>query len=248
MPAPPASDEFYVGYLQERLPRTRRLVRAAVLALSLTGVGFGVAMVASQRSPGDAVWHEREASISGVVVLRPYPMVRSRGAGQPAVLVVATGKHGARDRLARHEGAVVTLRGTRLARDGRFLFELADGGDAITPLPGTTRVVPPEVLGRVTVRGEVIDPKCYMGAMKPGSGKTHRACAVRCIAGGIPPMLVAREAGSTPEYYLLADEHGGAVNERVLPWVGDVVDARGTLVRDDGVLVLRLDPGGLTRR
>lgn len=248
MPAP-TSDEFYVGYLPETPPRTRRLVRAAVLAFSLAGLGLGVAMVASQRSPGDAVWNPRPVSISGVVALEPYPMLRSRGGAEPAVLVVATGKHGARDRLAGHEGRLVTLRGTRLARDGRVLFELADGADAITPRPGSPPpIAAPENLGRVAVRGEVIDPKCFMGAMKPGSGKTHRACAVRCIAGGIPPMLVARDAGSTPEYYLLADEHGGAVNERVLPWVGDVVDARGTLIVVDGVLVLRLDPAGLTRR
>ena len=45
----------------------------------------------------------------------------------------------------------------------------------------------PQVLAdNVTLKGEIIDPKCYLGAMKPGGGKTHKACAMRCIAGGIP--------------------------------------------------------------
>lgn len=30
--------------------------------------------------------------------------------------------------------------------------------------------------------------------MKPGEGKAHRACAIRCIAGGIPPVSTTIEA------------------------------------------------------
>ena len=39
------------------------------------------------------------------------------------------------------------------------------------------------------VKGEIVDPKCFFGVMKPGEGKPHKDCAIRCILGGIPPVL-----------------------------------------------------------
>ena len=40
---------------------------------------------------------------------------------------------------------------------------------------------------------------CFLGVMKPGRSKPHRACAVRCISGGIPPFKVPGHArGGVP--------------------------------------------------
>ncbi len=79
----------------------------------------------------------------------------------------------------------------------------------------------PQVLAEhVTLKGEIIDPKCYLGAMKPGGGKTHKACAMLCISGGVPPMLVTRDANKQETFYLLTTDQGGVANELVLPFVG----------------------------
>ena len=43
--------------------------------------------------------------------------------------------------------------------------------------------------GETRLKGEIYDPKCAFGAMKPGFGKPHRSCAIRCISGGVPPIL-----------------------------------------------------------
>ena len=60
-------------------------------------------------------------------------------------------------------------------------------------------------LGEVTIIGEIVDSKCYLGVMNPGRTKVHRDCATRCISGGIPPMLVTADAT-----YLLVGTDGRA--------------------------------------
>jgi hypothetical protein len=103
------------------------------------------------------------------------------------------------------------------------------------------------VVGRVTLQGEVIDPKCYLGAMRPGGGKTHKACAILCISGGIPPMLVTRDAENRETFYLLTTCDGAAANDSVLPFVGDLVEVQGNLLSTGDLLVLQLSPGGIRR-
>jgi hypothetical protein len=59
-------------------------------------------------------------------------------------------------------------------------------------------------LGLIKINGEIIDPKCYFGVMKPGKGKPQCDCAIRCILGGITPMLVVKNEQGDANYYLLA--------------------------------------------
>ena len=78
--------------------------------------------------------------------------------------------------------------------------------------------------------------------MKPGQGKTHRGCAIRCLSGGVPAVFhVVNQAGQ-PMYFLLADQSGGAVNDRVLDVVADPLEINGEVVRYDDLYVLRADP------
>lgn len=50
-------------------------------------------------------------------------------------------------------------------------------------------------LGETTLKGEIVDSKCYLGVMNPGNLKAHRACAINCIQGGVPPVLLVRDGG-----------------------------------------------------
>jgi hypothetical protein len=60
--------------------------------------------------------------------------------------------------------------------------------------------------------GEVVDAKCYLGAMKPGDGKSHKACATLCVTNGIPAMPVTADsayvivAGWQPDHAKLIAE------------------------------------------
>jgi hypothetical protein len=178
------------------------------------------------------------------------------------ILLVSEGKHGGGERVAALEGRIAKVRGTILERDSVRLMELAES-EAVMPddsLSATDVARLTEIAAnstaasrqRVTLRGEIIDPKCYSGAMKPGEGKAHKECATLCIAGGIPPMFVTTNAAGQRSYYLLADRAGNALtgrmlHEHVLPFVADAVEIAGELETRADLAVLRIDPAGIRR-
>jgi hypothetical protein len=96
-------------------------------------------------------------------------------------------------------------------------------------------------------RGEIIDPKCFAGAMKPGTGKTHKACAALCLRGGIPPAFLS----DTGEIRILTDVSGNALTgtalERVIERVGEPVQLKGVASSIGAIPVLKLDASTLRR-
>jgi sulfoxide reductase heme-binding subunit YedZ len=245
---------MYVGY--RPMPDAHlRFARAIVpICFVLLAVLAGV-LGASQRDPGDGVWAYQEVStLRGELTLMPYPALRIRLGDSDrirTVLLVAAGKAGARERLEPYDGAFVEIRGTTLSRSGDVrVVELASDDDAIREM---SRLAPPDQgvqtaeAGR-TFSGEIIDPKCYFGAMKPGEGKAHKACATLCIAGGVPPMFLIRGPGQPDQHYLLTDLEGGPLGPEILPYVADQVSIRGHVVGGGDLAQLRIDPTTIERR
>jgi hypothetical protein len=262
---PAAHDEdFFIGWLPIP-PSTRRFLRPAVIVLLLTVAVAAIVVALSQHNPGAGEWNTDSAStFDGMVTATPYAMMRVAGErpGDPprTILLVEEGKFGARPRVERLLAGnpagwrAVRASGTVLHRDSRWMLELAEGEgslQALTPaekFPGLA-APPAEVLSvQTTLTGEIIDPKCYLGAMKPGGGKTHKACAALCIAGGIPPMFVTRDTNRQETYHLLTTADGGPANEAVQPFVGDSVNVTGRLERHGDMLFLRLVSDGVQRR
>ncbi len=96
-------------------------------------------------------------------------------------------------------------------------------------------------LGRMTLVGEIVDSKCYLGVMKPGRGKPHRACAVRCISGGIPPVLRVEDHNGNVDLFLLVTSDGDSLPMDVLDLVAEPVEIIGQVVRSGERLLLRAD-------
>ncbi len=90
-----------------------------------------------------------------------------------------------------------------------------------------------------TLVGEIVDTKCYLGAMKPGRGKPHRDCASLCIRGGIPAALLVRTEGGERHLVHLLNPRGQPLGRELLEWVGEPVEVWGTLRRRDNRLFLR---------
>ena len=90
-----------------------------------------------------------------------------------------------------------------------------------------------------TLVGEIVDTKCYLGAMKPGRGKPHRDCASLCIRGGIPAALLVRTEGGERHLVHLLNPQGQPLGRELLEWVGEPVEVWGTLRRRDNRLFLR---------
>ena len=84
--------------------------------------------------------------------------------------------------------------------------------------------------------------------MKPGGGKTHKACAALCISGGIPPMFVTRDTAKNETFYLLVTAEGKPANDLVLPLVGDPVEVSGRVEQQGDLLLLFVTNEGIRRR
>ena len=107
--------------------------------------------------------------------------------------------------------------------------------------------LPPESddLGEVRLQGEIVDSKCYLGVMNPGSGKVHRDCAARCISGGIPAALLVRDAAGRATTVLLANDEGTPMGRSILDYVAEPVVVSGRLSRIGGRLTLRANRAGI---
>jgi sulfoxide reductase heme-binding subunit YedZ len=97
-------------------------------------------------------------------------------------------------------------------------------------------------IGAQTLQGEIIDPKCYFGAMNPGQGKAHLSCAARCISGGIMPVL-KYEVNNKNRYAVLVGLNGESVNDKVLNFIGMPVVIKGSLSSIDNWGVLKINAG-----
>jgi hypothetical protein len=239
-------DDFYVGYLKPARS-LKRFVAGVVTVLLLLVLGIAVLIASAQRDPGDAVWElDMLTSVEGTIRYEPYPVLHPFDRTRKSLLLISEGKLAAPDGLRANEGAAVRLSGFILRREELYLLELSD--EPVVKLTQEAQPVNEARLGeRVTLRGEVIDPKCYAGAMKPGEGKPHKACAVLCLRGGIPPMFLDETGG----LHLLVNGSGDALVgdelEQIVPFVGDRVELGATRARAGEFDQLRVDTGDVRR-
>lgn len=263
-----ATDEFFVGYMPGMPRGIRARVLAALAGVFVAGGAIALLGAAMQRDPGRGLWAEDRSSITGVFRALPYPhLVVGAGAEQRSVLLFCEGKRapGAQtwcgpipDGLTapgRPIGATfvpIDIDGRVVTATGRVLRRLDAPPGSVTALElGSERAdlrvdaaaVQPAAAAsptqRVTLEGEIVDPKCYLGAMKPGNGRVHRACAWLCIKGGIAPVLVVSSSAG-PRCIVLADSGGGAAGAQLAEFAGDRVRIEGELSTQHGLEVLRL--------
>ncbi|MFN0049106.1 MAG: Rieske 2Fe-2S domain-containing protein [Cytophagales bacterium] len=94
--------------------------------------------------------------------------------------------------------------------------------------------------------GQIIDPKCYFGAMNPGEGKTHKACAVRCLSGGIMPVFRYSD-GDQFKYAVLKLTTSEKSNGEYLNFVGDSVTIKGEISQMDNWELISLKEQQIVR-
>lgn len=263
---PASEDDFYIGYLPQAPTAVAGTVRRAVLGLLLLAALVAAVLALAQR-PFDVSFFEFGAprAFVGTVVLEPYPMLRldrpghdgsPDGVAASHYYVVAFGKSGAHQALAPFDGQRVELEGSLIYRDDQTMLELVDG--SVNPLPSGVPLAAVasglESWGEVTLRGEIVDSKCYLGVMKPGHHKPHRACASLCIRGGIPPIFVPygddaanSEAALATGHLLLVGPERRALSDEILDWLAEPVEITGRVHRLDDVWMLEADPRDFRR-
>ncbi len=241
------NDEFYVGYLPTPPALAHRLRRLAFGILVLAAPAGILVAMAHTPSAGGTFEYGHPITVRGELEWHPQPALRVReGASVRHVALVAQGKHGV-EGLEALDGRPVTMSVTRFHRDQDEMFEVASA-PALDTLAAPLPAAVVGALGAVTLRGEIGDGKCDLGVMNPGDGTLHRACAVRCLSGGVPPMLLLRDAQGREARVALAGREAPLPGDLVRRWAGAVVTVKGTLVRRDGAPILLVDDGSAVER
>jgi type 1 fimbria pilin len=81
----------------------------------------------------------------------------------------------------------------------------------------------------ITVKGEVIDQPCYESGGK--RGESHKTCALSCAKRG--NQLAVVEDGTNAVYSVTGD-YAANKNEKLIPFVAEMVEVKGTVTEKDG--------------
>jgi hypothetical protein len=242
--------DFFIGWESRIAPRLARF-QAGIAAVLLAGfVGLGVLLGARADDPARADFAVVPGQpgfampdlgeVTGTLVLHPYPHL-VRDAGGP-VLLSGGGKYAAPEAIAALEGRLLRAEGFLTARGTIAMLATdevpADLGPG-PPLPA------PVALGTWQVTGEICDGKCASGAMRPGTGIGHRACATLCIAGEVPPVFVPTAPVAGHAFLLLAGPDGGKMPPQLSDAIGLRVRLSGTVERRGGLAIFRAEPSSL---
>ena len=132
-------------------------------------------------------------------------------------------------------GYTVVIRGTLIQYQNKTWMELTEGNESIISIEKSIANYAQKIIsvGHQSISGEIVDPKCFFGVMNPAYNKIHRSCAIRCISGGISPVLAVREDGFFTDYYFVIDEFGKPLNQDILQYVGFSVDLSGEIEQVD---------------
>ncbi len=232
------SNEFYVGYGEGAGPKTKRILRRFVIGAIAATLLSALVFVFNQAQAVDSRFDFASPStISGVYYENPYPLLRlSLGEGKVKdVVLLGFGKFGSQKYLEAFREPGKSLAGRRMEVKGNLIYynggsflQISEEQDIKLLSDKIVTDEFPNFLGERTVEGEIVDPKCYFGVMKPGYGKIHRSCAALCISGGIPPVLVER-IEEQERHYLITDQNGRPVHREIIPYIAQAARLKGQL-------------------
>ncbi|OEK01946.1 hypothetical protein BFP97_10640 [Roseivirga sp. 4D4] len=200
--------------------------------------------------------------VKGVIRMEPVPHIRvladEEGKIGKNIMLIDFGKFGARSSVEKMQektgGSIsdfeVTIRGTLIYQDGFTLMELTEKENALLDWKEVMAFMPIEEVPPayyVELTGEIVDPKCYFGSMKPAQNKPHLSCAALCISGGIPPVYVVQTKAKTARYFILKGQDGQDINEEVLDFVAQGVKIQGEFLKHHEWNILYIDPQKIRR-
>ncbi len=248
--------EFYIGYNPKAPPGIGKHVKRVVILLGVLVLLLAWVLASQQRGfAGSTYEYAEETTISGFLSDYPVPSIhyyQNVKLDQMPVLqtipLVKFGKIGGQE-LAKlwkqNLGTWVSVKGHLIYYDGKALLEVNDPQSmqpAVRPagIGEWSEISPANVQYEQTkFVGEIVDAKCYFGVMKPGFGKPHRSCAIRCISGGIPAVLKVRDKLDRVNYHLMIMKEGTAKD--LAARIGETVEVNGFLQQSGDWSVLTIN-------
>ena len=250
---------FFIGW-QEKLPgKSRSAIIKLLLIFILISIALITLFVLNQSKFNDHFFRFGQISeVTGVYHDAPVPILRVTDGSldegvSPDLLLVGYGKSGAEGIMqiiqSQHgalEGKTITIQGSLIYGDGKSVLELTKKDQSLVNINEDDIVVSPPggLRSEREVQGEILDPKCYFGVMKPGEGKIHKSCAIRCISGGIPPVLRSTINGQN-QYFIITAKDGSKINEKVLDFIAEPVKIKGMTYEIHGWKILEINPSDI---
>jgi hypothetical protein len=244
-------DEFYIGWMQNAPVSFGRFIKKYLLFLSIAVIVIASILALRQKQFSTANFEFGKTTIvKGVYNSGPVPHLLVKQENELTMIpLVGYGKHGAKgvmDDLAREQNASLeakelSLKGTLFYGDGKILMQIDQNDQPLESISQreTSSIQQESGAEAVILKGEIIDPKCYFGVMKPGEGKVHKDCAIRCILGGIPPVLKLTNEKGENDYVLLTSMKEN-INEKVKDFVATPSQVQGYLKKYAGWSVIEV--------
>lgn len=250
--------EFYIGWMPDAPKGFAKHIKTSLLVLLPLVIFAGITFALLQKkfSTGNFEFGKTTV-VKGIYFNKPVPVLKII-AGKDiwgnetylTVPLVGYGKHGAdgiindieKERKVSLNEKEISLKGTLLYNDGKTILQIDANDSPLVSISSNTvaaGLLPVQKdLGNMKVRGEIIDPKCYFGVMKPGEGKVHRDCAIRCILGGIPPVMRVRNEKGESNYYMIVGPAGEKMNTAVQDYVGEPIEIDADLIQQDDWIIM----------
>ncbi len=239
---------FFIGWEDKpaAAPTSHAKSRALIfLVAGLALAGVGAAIQQGFSSP--AKWDFTETTFSGIMIAQPYPTLIADG--EVHYLALQNKQAVAVEDAVPFHLKTVDIVGTMIKDPNQPVAMIAvknadaisSNGDLATdPRPLASAPVP------VTLRGEIIDSKCAFGAMNPATLKPHRACAIACLSGNIPPVLLVRhDGGNRATHYLLVDDQGQTMKEAAIKFAALPIEISGSVSSFGDWHILRATPDSI---
>lgn len=247
------NEDFYIGYLPKMPKSLAKVVKTFVVVSFVAAIGLVIISWLGQKPFVNSVFEFGTLrDFAGTIQAKPIPFLliekQEKNNGLPIferIPLVAEGKHGFDAKSL--DGQKVKLRGTLIYRDNLRMIEVVS--DSAGKLSETANTIEEksESLGNFTLKGEIVDSKCYLGVMNPGQSKPHRECAVACLRGGIPPLFIVKDtSGKISELWLLSDK-GESVNKEILGFVAEPIEISGEVLRTGDQFFFKINPNQIKR-
>jgi hypothetical protein len=245
----PAERGFFVGYFKKIPVDVQRLMLAFIVFFVAGLASASVMLSLDTDSPGAGAYVDELAGthLTGVIDMKPYPLLRvpaAEGHAARAIMLSGSGKFGVDDKISPLSGQSVAAAGIFVKRGDLEMLLIGSDNDLkdINPQPSSMpAIAAAEDLGRWRLTGEICDGKCGGGAMRPGTGLAHKACANLCISGGVPPVFVSTAPVDGHIFFLLASSDGGPMPKEMLDKTGVPVVLEGSIEKRDDLLIFKID-------
>lgn len=246
----PGPDTFFIGWSE--VPRSLRpflIGISGILIVLFLGLALVIGAVRPDPGTGSFRYDWEEQSVTGVLTGGAYPTLSVTSgtdripAGQ-TLMLSGPGKRGVQEMAAGLDGVLVDARGIVIERGSLRMLQVRGDSQGLSRAHGSAVLQAPpqdEDLGLWRVTGEICDGKCFTGAMRPGSGLAHKACAVLCIDGGAPPVLVTAQPVAGSSYLLLTPTPGTVFGDRLGDLVARLVTLDGRIWRRGDLMIFETD-------